>query len=257
MTTIARRFSVCFPIAIPPHVLHAALILIYHDSLRSPDTNYCISSHTIFEPPFLRARRTCSSFTGRFCTSCHDLLPRLVISAFHGTSSSFGSCRSFNRCLHCNSIRIHFFVFTASMSISAIPPPLPPLSIYTPNYCEENVYLLAKHFLENPAVNGSWTVHAIFISNPSKSVRTPTHLFCSVPRVHYHHGMLTYHIHININPLKSACPAHSNGLTVYPSQRSRCGTRSSGTQLLCGTIMSFWRSSLGSEHFAGRKKELL
>ncbi|KLO18794.1 hypothetical protein SCHPADRAFT_804892, partial [Schizopora paradoxa] len=50
------------------------------------------------------------------------------------------------------------------------PPSLPQNSIYTANYCEENVYFLAKHFLDDKEVSSRWDVFVIFISNTTKSV---------------------------------------------------------------------------------------
>lgn len=67
---------------------------------------------------------------------------------------------------------------------SLSPPPLPAASVYTANYCEENVFLLAKQFLEDPTVSMLWEVHVLFLSNRSKSVRTAcSFLFRSVLRV--------------------------------------------------------------------------
>ncbi len=51
------------------------------------------------------------------------------------------------------------------------PPPLPPDSIYTSCYCEENVYLLCRTFLETPSVVELWEIFAVFISNANKTVR--------------------------------------------------------------------------------------
>ncbi|THH08212.1 hypothetical protein EW145_g2854 [Phellinidium pouzarii] len=42
--------------------------------------------------------------------------------------------------------------------------------MYTANWCEENVYLLAKTFIEDRTTCELWRVYAIFISNRSKSV---------------------------------------------------------------------------------------
>lgn len=64
------------------------------------------------------------------------------------------------------------------------PPPLPPDSVYTSCYCEENIYLLAQHFREQAGeaqvvtrkagVSDSdwfWEIYVIFISNDGKTVR--------------------------------------------------------------------------------------
>ncbi|KAF9477377.1 hypothetical protein BDN70DRAFT_881282 [Pholiota conissans] len=50
------------------------------------------------------------------------------------------------------------------------PPPLPPESIYTSCYCEENIYLLCQNFLQNPSVNSLWEIFVMFISNTDKTV---------------------------------------------------------------------------------------
>jgi hypothetical protein len=52
------------------------------------------------------------------------------------------------------------------------PPPLPPNSTYTHCYCEENVYLLAESLVARD--DPEWAAYAVFISNPSQSVRPPT-----------------------------------------------------------------------------------
>ncbi|PPQ81216.1 hypothetical protein CVT25_015740 [Psilocybe cyanescens] len=51
-----------------------------------------------------------------------------------------------------------------------IPPCLPPASVYTSCYCEENTYLLCQAFLDNPAVKEFWQVFVIVISNDNKTV---------------------------------------------------------------------------------------
>ncbi|KAL4068081.1 N-terminal glutamine amidase-domain-containing protein [Scleroderma yunnanense] len=43
-------------------------------------------------------------------------------------------------------------------------------SIYTSNYCEENVYLLVQRFLAQPEINEKWGVYTVFISNRTKTV---------------------------------------------------------------------------------------
>ncbi|KAI5124492.1 hypothetical protein M0805_003019 [Coniferiporia weirii] len=50
------------------------------------------------------------------------------------------------------------------------PPPLPLDSVYTANWCEENVYLLARSFLTDQKLCEVWRIYAVFISNHSKSV---------------------------------------------------------------------------------------
>ncbi len=51
-----------------------------------------------------------------------------------------------------------------------LPPHLPPDSLYTHCYCEENIYLLAQKFISDSGVNGDWNVYVVFISNDSKTV---------------------------------------------------------------------------------------
>ncbi|KDQ59505.1 hypothetical protein JAAARDRAFT_127313 [Jaapia argillacea MUCL 33604] len=50
------------------------------------------------------------------------------------------------------------------------PPPLPLDAVYTPFYCEENIYLLAQSFLESNVVISVWEPFVVFISNTTKSV---------------------------------------------------------------------------------------
>lgn len=56
----------------------------------------------------------------------------------------------------------------------SVPPPLPPDAIYTPCYCEENVYLLAQAFASNAEANADlpWQAFVVLISNHGKTVRT-------------------------------------------------------------------------------------
>ncbi|KAH9842532.1 N-terminal glutamine amidase-domain-containing protein [Rhodofomes roseus] len=53
-----------------------------------------------------------------------------------------------------------------------MPPPLPPDSIYTSCYCEENVYLLAQAFASTAGADADWPWQAsvVFISNHGKTV---------------------------------------------------------------------------------------
>ncbi|KAH9857637.1 N-terminal glutamine amidase-domain-containing protein [Lenzites betulinus] len=57
------------------------------------------------------------------------------------------------------------------------PPPLPPDSVYTSCYCEENIYLLAQAFIQlsdahSTGDRGSWPwqIYVVFISNGAKTV---------------------------------------------------------------------------------------
>ncbi|EJD05951.1 uncharacterized protein FOMMEDRAFT_26741 [Fomitiporia mediterranea MF3/22] len=50
------------------------------------------------------------------------------------------------------------------------PPPVPLDRLYTANWCEENIYMLAKRFLEDESVRAVWSIYAIFISNRTRSV---------------------------------------------------------------------------------------
>nr|VWP00499.1 Mitogen-activated protein kinase (EC [Ganoderma boninense] len=56
------------------------------------------------------------------------------------------------------------------------PPPLPPDSVYTSCYCEENIYLLAQNFLAEAHTQTSrglawpWEIYVVFISNRGKTV---------------------------------------------------------------------------------------
>ncbi|KAL5533029.1 hypothetical protein ACEPAF_4805 [Sanghuangporus sanghuang] len=51
------------------------------------------------------------------------------------------------------------------------PPPLLPVDrVYTANYCEENIYLLVKRFLQDEQLRARWNVYAVFISNNTRTV---------------------------------------------------------------------------------------
>jgi hypothetical protein len=52
----------------------------------------------------------------------------------------------------------------------AEPPELPANYIYTRCYCEENVYLLCKDFMNREDVCKRWDIWVIFISNETKTV---------------------------------------------------------------------------------------
>lgn len=43
-------------------------------------------------------------------------------------------------------------------------------SIYTPCYCEENIYFLVHRFLEQAEVKATWDISVVFISNSTKTV---------------------------------------------------------------------------------------
>ncbi|EIW84991.1 hypothetical protein CONPUDRAFT_117353 [Coniophora puteana RWD-64-598 SS2] len=51
-----------------------------------------------------------------------------------------------------------------------IQPPLLPNVLYTPYYCEENIFLLAEHFLRQDLVPLTWDVYVVFISNHTQTV---------------------------------------------------------------------------------------
>lgn len=51
------------------------------------------------------------------------------------------------------------------------PPTIPQSVVYTPYYCEENVYVLAQELLQDPKVTLDWNIFVVFVSNPSKTVR--------------------------------------------------------------------------------------
>lgn len=53
------------------------------------------------------------------------------------------------------------------------PPSLPLAAVaalYTGCYCEENVYLLAQMFSEDPEIAHKWAIFVVFISNHTKTV---------------------------------------------------------------------------------------
>lgn len=49
-------------------------------------------------------------------------------------------------------------------------PALPSNSVYTRYYCEENAYLLAQAFYEQPSIREAWDIFVVFISNHTKTV---------------------------------------------------------------------------------------
>lgn len=55
-------------------------------------------------------------------------------------------------------------------SSSFLPPVLPPDYIYTPYYCEENIYLLADSFSHDNTVTNAWEINVVFVSNETKTV---------------------------------------------------------------------------------------
>lgn len=67
------------------------------------------------------------------------------------------------------------FIVTRSlqfrMSLSLVPPPFPPNSLYAGHYCEENIYHLAASFLRQPSIKDAWDITVVFMSNESKAVR--------------------------------------------------------------------------------------
>ncbi|KIM80796.1 hypothetical protein PILCRDRAFT_72747 [Piloderma croceum F 1598] len=56
------------------------------------------------------------------------------------------------------------------MSLSLVPPPFPPNSLYAEHYCEENIYHLADSFLRQPSIKDAWDIAVVFMSNESKAV---------------------------------------------------------------------------------------
>ncbi|KAJ3779410.1 N-terminal glutamine amidase-domain-containing protein [Lentinula raphanica] len=54
--------------------------------------------------------------------------------------------------------------------MSLLPPELPKDAVYTPYWCEENVYLLVQSFSQNPLLSETWDVFVVFISNHNRTV---------------------------------------------------------------------------------------
>lgn len=54
--------------------------------------------------------------------------------------------------------------------MSLLNPSLPPGYIYTPYYCEENIYLLVESFLNDQSISDNWETYAVFLSNHTKTV---------------------------------------------------------------------------------------
>ncbi|KAJ3726049.1 hypothetical protein C8R42DRAFT_718286 [Lentinula raphanica] len=55
--------------------------------------------------------------------------------------------------------------------MSLLPPELPKDAVYTPYWCEENVYLLVQSFSQNPLLSETWDVFVVFISNHNRTAR--------------------------------------------------------------------------------------
>ncbi|VDB99953.1 unnamed protein product [Peniophora sp. CBMAI 1063] len=49
-------------------------------------------------------------------------------------------------------------------------PTIPPSIPYTSCYCEENVWMLARHFQSDPEIVRIWHIYAVFVSNANKTV---------------------------------------------------------------------------------------
>lgn len=60
-------------------------------------------------------------------------------------------------------------IFLSKVKMSP-PPSLPPDSVYTSCYCEENIYLLCRALLQTPSVTELWDIFVVFISNANKAV---------------------------------------------------------------------------------------
>jgi hypothetical protein len=56
------------------------------------------------------------------------------------------------------------------MSDAVVPPDFPLGRVYTPYYCEENIYLLAESFHRNSAISQAWEINVVFVSNVTKTV---------------------------------------------------------------------------------------
>ncbi|KIK21374.1 hypothetical protein PISMIDRAFT_681288 [Pisolithus microcarpus 441] len=57
-------------------------------------------------------------------------------------------------------------------ALSEYNPMLPDIkdNVYTSQYCEENIYLLARRMLAQPNIEEKWDINIIFVSNPSRTV---------------------------------------------------------------------------------------
>jgi len=76
-------------------------------------------------------------------------------------------------------------------SSRSTPPSIPSDNVYTPYYCEENIYLLAKSFSADPQVVGTWDVFILFISNHNKAVA----LWCQ-QKAHEPHLPVVWDYHV-------------------------------------------------------------
>jgi protein N-terminal glutamine amidohydrolase len=59
---------------------------------------------------------------------------------------------------------------STSPCLEPLPPAVPGSAVYTKQYCEENIYLLAETFSRDSAVEETWDIFAVFISNDTRTV---------------------------------------------------------------------------------------
>ncbi|KAL5490419.1 hypothetical protein ACEPAI_5252 [Sanghuangporus weigelae] len=77
---------------------------------------------------------------------------------------------------------------------SPCPPLLPVDRVYTANYCEENIYLLAKTWLQDEQVRAHWSVYAVFISNNTRTVALWSQ------KIHEDVVVWDYHVFLALKP---------------------------------------------------------
>jgi len=65
--------------------------------------------------------------------------------------------------------------------MTLIPPVVPIGYSYTPYYCEENIYLLANTFSQDPSISQAWEISVVFISNRTKTVALWNQKLCVDP----------------------------------------------------------------------------
>ena len=113
--------------------------------------------------------------------------------------------------------------FHSNLGLLSLPPPLPPDSVYTSCYCEENIYLLAQTFLAEAAAQAShrlpwpWEAFVVFVSNGAKTVRVSTK-----------------------SSLRPSAPVVSSANSFFHlcTNRSLCGLRSCAPRMLWSGIIT-------------------
>lgn len=91
--------------------------------------------------------------------------------------------------------------------MSLLNPSLPPGYIYTPYYCEENIYLLVESFTNDRSISDKWETYAVFLSNHTKTVALWNQKVSKHPD---YPVVWDYHCILLLKP-KAKTPSHGHG----------------------------------------------